>query len=114
MGIKVYTIGVGTTGRAPFWGRDVFGRKAIRYANVSLDEELLKQIAAATGGRYFNVRDPGGLEDAMASIDELEKTEVERDIYSRHHEWFGWFLLPGLGLIGLAVLLNLSLTGRIA
>ena len=75
MDIKVYTIGVGTTGRAPFRTRDAFGRERIGYEWVRLDEALLKRIARETDGQYFNVRDPKGLERAMAEIDRLIAAE---------------------------------------
>lgn len=102
MGIRVYTIGVGTTGVAPMRGRDAFGRETIVPMEVSLDESLLRKIADLTGGQYFNVRNPKGLEKALADIDKLEKTSVERDVYNQYHEWFAWCLWPALGLVGLA------------
>jgi Ca-activated chloride channel family protein len=102
MGIRVYTIGVGSTGVAPFRGRDAFGREAVVPVQVSLDEDLLRKIAADTGAQYFNVRNPKGLEKAMADISKLEKTTVERDIYNQYQEWFVWCLWPALGLLSLA------------
>lgn len=113
LGIKVYTIGVGSTGMAPFRTRDVFGREVVRQARVTLDEKLLKRIASVTGGRYFNVRDPKGLGQAMKDIDELEKTEVERTVYSQYRELFPWFLFPGLGLLVLGTSLNMVVSRRI-
>ena len=107
LGIKVYTIGVGTTGRAPFWAKDFFGRRVIAHGEVALDEALLKRIAETTGARYFNVRDPKGLQRAMDDIDELEKTEIEREEYTQYDELFGWFLGPALGLIALCTCLNM-------
>lgn len=113
LGVKVYTIGVGSTGRAPFMGRDIFGRKSIQYAHVTLDEALLKNIADTTGGRYFNVRDPGGLEKAMKDIDNLEKTKIEREEYNQYNELFHWLLGPALGLIVLGTGLNMMIAKRI-
>ncbi|MFC1499129.1 VWA domain-containing protein [Verrucomicrobiota bacterium] len=113
LGIKVYTIGVGSTGRAPFWGKDFFGRKDIYYSNVSLDEELLKEIANKTNGRYFNVRNPQGLEDAMEEIDKLEKTRIEREEYHQYNELFTFFLWPGLALTILGICLNMMIVRRI-
>ena len=113
LGIKVYSIGVGSTGRAPFRGRDLFGRDSIQYAQVQLDEKLLRKVANETGGRYFNVRAPRGLEKAMEEINELEKTTVERDIYQQYNELFNWFLGPGLALIVLGTGLNMLVTRRI-
>lgn len=113
LAIKVYTIGVGSTGSAPFWGRDIFGRMGIQYAQVSLDEALLRKIAETTGGRYFNVRDPGGLDKAMEEIDALEKTKIEREEYHQYNELFPWFLGPALGLIVLGMGLNMMIARRI-
>lgn len=114
MKIKVYTIGVGSSGQAPFRTRDMFGRETVQYAQVALDEELLKRIASQTRGRYFNVRDSKGLDRAMADIDRLEKTAVERDVYSQYNELFPWFLSPALVLIASATGLNMMVARRIA
>ena len=107
LNVKVYAIGVGTTGNAPFFGRDLFGRKIIEHVPVTLDEVLLKEIASSTGGQYFNVQNPSGLEQALDNINTLEKTAVEQDIYDHYHELFPWFLAPALGLIVLSAGLNM-------
>lgn len=107
MGIKVYTIGVGSNGRAPFLVRDPFGRSTIQYAEVRLDEDLLRRIADTTKGQYFNVRDPKGLTRALNEIDKLEKTAVNREIYNQYDEWYLYFLAPGLILLILAATLNM-------
>lgn len=113
MKIKVYTIGVGSTGEAPFPTRDMFGREVVQYARVSLDEELLERIASETRGRYFNVRDPKGLDRAMESINRLEKTAVERDVYSQYNELFLWLLCPALALLAAGTGLNMAVARRI-
>jgi len=113
LGIKVYTIGVGSTGRAPFKARDMSGRETIHYAQVTLDEVLLKTIANKTGGRYFNVRDPKGLTRAMEAINDLETTEVEQDVYYQFNELFSWFLLPALCLVAMGIGVNMVVTRRV-
>jgi len=113
LGVKVYTIGIGTSGRAPFRGRDLFGRETIQYAQVTLDEALLKRIAEATGGTYFNVRNPKGLEQALEEIDKLEKTEVRRDVYHLYDELFHRFLGPAVALLFAGFAANLALTRRL-
>lgn len=113
-GIRVYTIGIGSTGRAPFRGRDRFGREAIGYAEVTLDEALLRRIAEITGGVYFNVRDPKGLERAMEEVDRLEKTRVTSATYHRYREYFPWFLHAGLVFFALGAIWNAAWTGRLA
>ena len=113
IGVKVYTIGVGSNGTAPFRGRDMFGREGIFEAQVTMDEGLLRRVAQATAGRYFNVRDPKGLDQTMEAIDKLEKTKVERDVYTEYHELFPWVLHPALLLIALGCGLNMMLLKRI-
>ena len=106
MGVKVYTIGVGSNGRAPFLVRDVFGRQVIQYADVTLDENLLRSIASTTGGQYFNVTDPKGLGRAMEAIDKLEKTTINTELYNQYDEHFLTFLLPGLILLAAGAAMN--------
>jgi Ca-activated chloride channel family protein len=106
LGVKVYTIGIGTTGTAPFLGRDMFGRQVIGQAKVRLDEPLLRSIAATTGGEYFNVTDPKGLGGVLAKINKLEKTTIDTDLYNRYDEHFLKFLIPGLVLLGLGAMVN--------
>ncbi len=111
--VRVYTIGVGTTGRAPFRTRDTFGRSVIGWGEVSLDETQLRAIAEATGGRYFNVRDPDGLKAALDDIGRLETTRVDRQILMRYHEWFVWPLLAGAALVWAALILGMLTTRRL-
>ena len=109
MGIKVYTIGVGSTGRAKMRGVDMFGRSSVGTVFVSMDEAALKKIAKETGGSYYNVRDKQALENALAAIDELEKTEIDQQIYLRYKEYFAGFLVAGFALCFLAWLLPAQL-----
>ncbi len=114
LGIKVYTIGVVSRGgHAMMLVRDNFGRKRIMNARLDMDERTLKQIAETTGGKHFNVKDPDGLEEALADIDELEKTEVEREMYHQYNELFAWGLLPGMVLVLLGTGLNMMVAKRI-
>lgn len=105
--IRVYTIGVGTTGVAPFLTRDMFGRQVVRQAEVRLDEDLLRRIGDTTGGQYFNVKDPKGLARALESINRLEKTRIDQSEYTQFNELFALFLVPGLVLLIGAGSLNL-------
>ena len=104
-GIKVYTIGVGSTGTAPFPGKDLFGKPALVARKVHLDEKSLKQIAETTGGRYFNAKTTAALEEVYRSIDELEKTETEGRLYTEYLERFPLPLILG----ALCLLLELAL-----
>jgi Ca-activated chloride channel family protein len=100
-GIKIYAIGIGTTGRVPFPAsdRDPFGRQRFIARPVRLDETTLKMLAQTTGGQYFNAQDTEALENVYAAIDQLEKSESEGILYSEYRELFPWWLVPGLVLI---------------
>ena len=107
-GIKVYTIGIGSTGFAPFPVR-IGGQVRYEQRHVALDETTLRQIAESTGGRYFNARNLGALEEVYAEIDRLEKTEQEGAVYTRYAELYRWFLIPAVLLLLLRWLLNTTL-----
>ena len=113
LGIKVYTIGVGSTGRAPFWQTDALGRKSIAYARVSLDETMLRKIATDTGAIYYNVQDEKGLENALKEINKLETTRIEQDIYCQYRELFSYFIFSGAILILLGLTMNMAITKRL-
>jgi Ca-activated chloride channel family protein len=103
--VKIYTIGVGTRGVAPYPQRDVFGQ--IRYVpmEVNIDEELLIQIAESTGGKYFRAVDTDSLRAIYDDIDQLEKTTSEVRRFQRYEEVFSWFAVPGLVLLLMEVVL---------
>lgn len=98
-GIKVYSIGVGSNGMAPYPGVDLFGRRVLQQQPVRLDEETLKAIADKTDGLYFNAKDTDGLNRVYEEIDQLEKTEVEGQLYTSYREVFGYPLWFGLGCL---------------
>jgi Ca-activated chloride channel family protein len=103
-GIKIYTIGAGTRGTAPYPVQDpVFGK---RYQNikVNIDEDMLKKIASMTNGAYFRATDTQRLQEIYNRIDELEKTEIEEIIYTDYTELYPRFLIPGILLLLLALL----------
>ena len=78
MGIKIYTIGVGTKGQAPMPVEDPFtGRQIIQWVQVSIDEETLTKVADITHGKYFRATDTDSLENIYSEIDQLEKSKVE-------------------------------------
>lgn len=104
-GIKVYTIGVGTQGQAPYPQRDIFGRTVLQYMEVQLDEELLKEIAEMTKGKYFRATDNNSLRNIYNEIDKLEKTEIEVTSIKRYTELFRPFALVGAFLMMLSFLL---------
>ncbi|MBL4745435.1 MAG: VWA domain-containing protein [Flavobacteriaceae bacterium] len=107
LGIKVYTIGLGTNGNAPFpYAKDPqTGKLLFRNAPVEIDEELLKYIAKETGGRYFRANNNSKLQQIYDEINKLEKTEIEEFKYYNYTEQYRVLVLLALGLI----LLELSL-----
>lgn len=111
MGIKVYTIGVGTKGQAPMPVMDKYGNKSYPMVKVEIDEQLLKNISKTTGGEYFRAVDNKALEEIYARINEMEKSEVQITHYTSYEElYFGWlllmFLLLALEFVVERVMLN--------
>ena len=104
-GVKVYTIGVGSTGYAPFLGRDLLGRESVVQSYVTMDEAALKKIASETDGLYFSVNDKKGLETALEEISKLEKTRIDQAIWFRNKELYPPFLAAGAALLLAAFLL---------
>ncbi|MCE2487107.1 MAG: VWA domain-containing protein [Desulfurellaceae bacterium] len=109
LGIKVYTIGAGTKGMAPYPARDAFGNLVYRPVQVDIDEQTLSQIAATTGGRYFRATDTQSLRDIYQTIDQLERTTFEAPRYLDYDELYPWLLVPALVLLGLEIGLRHSL-----
>ncbi|RMG29195.1 MAG: VWA domain-containing protein [Bacteroidetes bacterium] len=111
-GIRVYTIGVGRQGMAPYPMQTPFG---IRYQNVpvEIDEELLKKIATETGGKYFRATNNEALEQIYNEIDELEKSRIQVMRFTRTSEEFHWFLIIGTILLLLEVGLRYTLVRSI-
>jgi Ca-activated chloride channel family protein len=111
-GIRVYTIGVGRNGMAPFPFQTPFG---IQYQNVEvrIDEPVLKQISATTDGKYFRATDNKKLSAIYSEIDQLEKTKVEVTEFRRYTEEFMPFALAALAFVLLEFLMRLTLFKRI-
>jgi Ca-activated chloride channel family protein len=112
--VKVYCIGAGTDGLAPFPTIDPFsGRPVLEPTYVEIDEETLKAIADKTGGRYFRATDREGLSRIYAEIDRLERTEVTEVRYLQYTEHYVSFVVTGLGLMAAAAVANGSLFRRL-
>jgi Ca-activated chloride channel family protein len=103
--IKVYTVGVGTHGKAPFLVDTVFGQSYV-YQEVDLDEDTLQAIAQNTGAKYFRATDRKTLEDIYNQIDQMEKSEVIKKEHSEYNELFPRFLYAGLFLLLLEIILS--------
>ena len=99
LGVRVYTIGVGTTGEAPYLLDDPrFGRRYVRVV-VRIDEEVLREIASRTGGRYYRATDPEALSQVYAAIDRLERSPLSGRRPVARIDRYAWVLALALGLV---------------
>ncbi len=105
-GVRVYTIGVGTRGKAPYPVHDQYGRKYFQQLDVNINEPLLQQIADETGGKYFRATSNEKLEQIYAEIDQLERSKIEVNEFKRVHEEFLPFVLWATALLLLAFALR--------
>ena len=104
-GVRVYTIGVGKEGMAPYpvmtpWGVE------IQNVKVEIDEALLSQIAESTGGRYFRATDNTKLAEIYSEINKMEKARTTVDSFPIYKELFGRYALMALLALMLELLLN--------
>ncbi len=106
-GIRIYTIGVGTRGEAPYPFKTPFGTR-YQMVPVEIDEELLQQVSAMTGARYFRATNNEALKDIYEEIDQLEKSRVEVLSYKNTKELF--YAWVGAGLILLLLEMGLIRT----
>ena len=107
-GIRVYTIGVGTEGMAPYPAVDIYGTPTggTVMAKVEIDEKTLRSIAEQTGGQYFRATDKAKLQAIYDQINQLEKSKVEVTEHVTYHEQFLLGALAGLGLLVLEFLVS--------
>ena len=108
VGVKVYTVGMGTEGFAPVPVRTA-GGVIMEREKVNIDEKLLTQIATETGGRYYRARDNEGLKNIYSEIDKLEKSKVEVTALKRYTEHFFPFALAAAALLLLEMVLRYTL-----
>lgn len=113
MGIKVYTIGVGTRGRAPYPAVDMFGNKTTVMADVEIDEELLREISSMTGGKYYRAVNDEALREIYAEINELETSKVQVTNYQTYEELFLLWVVLGLLCLGLEFLFDKVVLNRL-
>ena len=107
-GIRVYTIGIGTTGLAPYPFQTPFG---IQYQNVEvkIDEVLLKQIAKNTNANYYRATSKTKLENIFKEIDKLEKSKIDVTEFHRKTEEFLYFILLAALLLAIEILLRYTI-----
>jgi Ca-activated chloride channel family protein len=99
-GIRIYTIGVGTRGEAPYPVKTPFGTR-YQMVPVEIDEDVLQQIAGITDGQYFRATNNRALQNIYEKIDELEKTKIEITSYKNASELFySWLSLGLIFLLG--------------
>jgi Ca-activated chloride channel family protein len=113
LNIKVYTIGAGSKGLAPYPAKDFFGNTVYKQVRIEIDEEILKKISEKTDARYFRATDTESLRNIYDEIDNLEKTPIEEKGYTEYRELFHFFLIPGLVLLILEVILKNTVLRRI-
>ncbi len=113
LGIRLYTIGVGTRGIARVPYVNVFGQKGYIDQKVDIDEEMLTKVAEMTGGKYFRAENTAGLRKIYDEIDQLEKTEVEINKYQRFRELYPFVALAGLVILLLEVILSNTVWRRL-
>lgn len=111
-GVRVYTIGVGAMGTAPYpvmtpWGVD------IQNVRVEIDEKLLEEIASATGGRYFRATDNTKLMEIYSEINKMEKARTTVDSFPIYKELFGTYALVALAALLLELIIKLFVIRRL-
>lgn len=111
--IKIYTIGAGSRGTALYPVDDpILGRRFVPM-QVEIDEEVLRKIAANTGGRYFRATNTEKLAQIYQEIGELEKTKIEVKEFTRYEEYFGYFLGAGLFIFLIEIILTQTVFRKI-
>lgn len=111
-GIRVYTVGVGTNGKAPY-PMYVAGIKRHVMMDVDIDEPTLRTIASTTNGQYFRATSLQGLKQIYEEIDQLEKSKLQVSRFNTKNELYMMFLLPALLLLMLEMLVRKTLLQRI-
>ena len=113
MGIKVYTIGVGTLGQAPYPAMDMFGNMTFQMMDVEIDEKTLEEIATRTEGLYFRATDKQKLKQIYDQINTLEKSKVEITDMTIYHERFVELLVLAMALLLAEFILDRIILKRI-
>lgn len=113
LNVRVYTIGVGSEGTAPYPFQDQFGRTRIQNIKVEIDEELLEYIAELTGVAYYRATDQNSLSNIFEEIDKLEKTRIQVASFKRYSEKFLPFALAALFFLLMEFLMSHFLLRKI-
>lgn len=102
--VKVYTVAVGTRGKAPFVVESLLGPQVV-YQDVEIDEDVLREMAELTGGEAFRAEDREALEAIYARIDELERSAIEETKYMEYDERFAILVIAAIALLLLELVL---------
>jgi Ca-activated chloride channel family protein len=94
-GVKIYAIGAGTRGRAPFLVDSPFGSRVV-YQDVEIDDDQLESIAETTGGVYYRAEDRDALRGIYQEIDRLERTEISTQSYVEYEDRYPWFVIAAV------------------
>lgn len=113
LGVKVYTIGAGTKGMAPYPVKDFFGNTVYQPVKIDIDEDALINIASKTDGKYFRATDTKSLKEIYREIDGMEKTPIEEKGYMEYRELFPIFLNIALALLFAEIILRNTILRRI-
>ncbi|PKP03263.1 MAG: aerotolerance regulator BatA [Bacteroidetes bacterium HGW-Bacteroidetes-6] len=106
-GIRLYAVGVGSYGEAPYPVQTLMGT-SYSYVKANLDEDLLKEMAEATGGKYFRATDNESLETVYGEIDQMEKTRIDVSRMSDKHDLFFYPVFLSIALLLLEIFLRYS------
>ena len=112
-GVKVYTIGAGTTGVAPIRVPRGDGTTQLMQTEVSIDETLLRKIADKTHGQYFRATDHASLVKIYEAIDKLERTTLEEERFTEYHQLYARFVAAAMALVLAAFFLRGTILRRL-
>lgn len=111
--VKVYTIGVGRRGQAPMPAMDPYGNVMMVMADVEIDEDVLREIARVTGGKYFRAENSEALTKIYEEIDQMEKSKVQVTDYISYEELFLSWVLWGVLLLIVELLFSRVVLNRL-
>ena len=111
--VKVYTIGVGRRGQAPMPAMDPYGNFMMVMADVEIDEDVLREIAKVTGGKYFRAENSDALTKIYEEIDQMEKSKVQVTDYISYEELFLSWVLWGVLLLVVELLFSRVVLNRL-
>lgn len=110
--IKIYTIGAGTKGMAPY-PVEMFGRVTMAGIPVDIDEDTLRRVAETTGGQYYRAQDERALQEIYDRINKMERVKIEEEKYMEYRELFPFFAVPALLLLLAEIVVGQTLVRRL-